>query len=194
GHNMKRILGLIATLGALALAGIVAAQYSQPSAQNTAPPAPSPAPGPVAGPPPVAPGEKRIALVVGNSGYQAGELKTAANDAGLIAQTLQAAGFDVVGARDLDQESVRRALRDFLDKAQSTGPDTVAFVYLSGYGLQLEGENYFAPIDAKLAHASDVPLEAVRLSDYTRPLAALKLKASIVVLDAARTNPFAKSG
>ena len=48
--------------------------------------------------------EKRIALVIGNAGYQAGPLSTAANDAGLIAQTLQASGFDVVGARDLDQK------------------------------------------------------------------------------------------
>jgi uncharacterized caspase-like protein len=39
-----------------------------------------------------------------------------------------------------------------------------------------------------------VAAEAIRLSDYIRPLAALKLKASIVVLDAARANPFAKSG
>src|SRR5262249_43138352 len=43
--------------------------------------------------------EKRIALVIGNAGYQAGALNTPANDGGLIAQTLQAAGFDVVGAR-----------------------------------------------------------------------------------------------
>ena len=56
--------------------------------------------------------EKRIALVVGNAAYQAGALVTPANDAGLIAQTLQAAGFDVVGARDLDQDSLRRALRE----------------------------------------------------------------------------------
>src|SRR5215510_8353742 len=52
--------------------------------------------------------EKRIALVVGNAAYQAEALPTAANDAGLIAQTLQAAGFDVVGARDLDQDALRR--------------------------------------------------------------------------------------
>src|SRR5262245_48079579 len=79
--------------------------------------------------------EKRIALVVGNASYQAGALETPANDAGLIAQTLQAAGFDVVGARDLDQDSLRRAFRDFLEKATSSGPDTVAFVYVSGHGL-----------------------------------------------------------
>jgi hypothetical protein len=41
----------------------------------------------------VAHAEKRIALVIGNAGYQAGPLNTPANDAGLIAQTLQASGF-----------------------------------------------------------------------------------------------------
>ena len=138
--------------------------------------------------------EKRIALVVGNAAYQAGTLNTPANDAGLIAQTLQAAGFDVVGARDLDQDSLRRACRDFLEKATSSGPDTVAFIYLSGYGVQLEGENYFVPIDAKIARDADVTAEALRVSDYTRPLAALKVKSGIVVLDTARANPFAKSG
>src|SRR5262249_50068147 len=49
-------------------------------------------------------------------------------------------------------------------------------------------------VDAKIARDSDVAAEAIRMSDYIRPLAALKLKASIVVLDAARANPFAKSG
>src|SRR5260370_42005745 len=135
--------------------------------------------------------EKRIALVIGNAGYQAGALTTPANDAGLIAQTLQAAGFDVVGARDLDQDSLRHAFRDFVEKATGSGPDTIAFIYLSGYGLQLEGENYFVPIDARIARDADVAAEALRISDYTRPLAAMKLKASIVVLDAARANPFA---
>src|SRR5262245_13770539 len=138
--------------------------------------------------------EKRIALVIGNAGYQTGALTTPANDAGLIAQTLQAAGFDVAGARDLDQDSLRRAFRDFLEKATSAGPDTVAFIYVSGYGLQLEGENYVVPVDAKINRDADVAAEALRVSDYTRPLAALKLKAAIVVLDAARANQFARSG
>lgn len=138
--------------------------------------------------------EKRIAFVAGNAAYEAGPHPTAANDAGLIAQTLQAAGFDVSGARDLDGESLRAAFRDFLEKAQEAGPDTVAFVYLAGYGVQFDGENYFVPVDAKIAAATDVPVEALRLSDYTTRLAGLPLKASFVVLDAARENPFAKSG
>src|SRR3979409_1818083 len=60
--------------------------------------------------------------------------------------------------------------------------------------MQLEGENYFVPTDANIARDVNVSSEALRLSDYTKPLAALGIKASIVVLDGARANPFAKTG
>src|SRR6202163_980937 len=138
--------------------------------------------------------EKRIALVVGNGAYAKSPLATAANDAGLIAQTLQAAGFDVVGARDLDGESLRKSFRDFIQKAQASGPGTVAMVYLAGYGMQVAGENYFIPVDSALSRDVDTPIEGLRISDYTRQLASLPLKASIVVLDAARQQPFIEGG
>src|ERR1700716_3781692 len=138
--------------------------------------------------------ETRVALVIGNANYPSGVLPTPANDAGLIAQTLQAAGFDVTGVRDLDQDSLRKTFRDFIAKVSAAGPDTVAFIYLSGYGLQLEGENYFVPTDANIARDVNVASETLRLSDYTKPLAASGVKVSIVVLDGARASPFAKSG
>src|SRR6267154_3038313 len=93
-------------------------------------------------------------------------LPTTANDAGLIAQTLQAAGFDVIGARDLDGDTLRHTLRDFVQKAVASGPDTVAMVYLAGYGVQLSGENYFLPIDANVARGTDLPVAGVRVADY----------------------------
>ena len=134
-----------------------------------------------------------MALVVGNAAYKAGALPTPANDAGLIAQTLQAAGFDVIGARDLDQNDLRDAMRDFLTKANAAGPNTVVFVYLAGYGVQYQGDNYFVPVDAQMANATDVPVQAIRISDFTKSLSALNNRGSIVVLDAARANPFVKS-
>ncbi len=136
---------------ALMLAGFVAAD---PALAQTAP-------------------EKRLAFVVGNAAYKAGPLPTPANDAGLIAQTLQAAGFDVVGARDLDDNALHDAMRDFLTKVTAAGPNAVAFVYLSGYGLQYQGDNYFAPVDAQIANAADVPVQTLRLSDFTKALAAI---------------------
>jgi uncharacterized caspase-like protein len=132
--------------------------------------------------------ERRIALVIGNSAYRNGPLATPANDAGLVAQTLQAAGFDVVGARDLDGATLRTAFREFLDKAQAAGPRTVALVYFAGHGLQVRGENYLAGVDARLATEGDVPFEVVRLADLTKPLASLSLKLRIVLVDAARAN------
>src|ERR1700682_61990 len=138
--------------------------------------------------------EKRIALVVGNGAYAKSPLATAANDAGLIAQTLQAAGFDVVGARDLDGDTLRRSFRDFIQKAEASGPDTVAMVYLAGYGMQLAGENYFIPVDSPISRDTDLPTEGMRISDYVRQLASLPLKAGVVVLDAARQQPFIEGG
>src|SRR5208337_4141692 len=136
----------------------------------------------------------RIALVIGNATYADQALATTANDAGLIAQTLQAAGFDVVGARDLDQKSLRTAFRDFLDKAAAAGPDLQAFVYLSGRALQYNGDNYFVPIDARITHDTEAPLEAVRLSDFTHALAQTPGRVRIVVIDGARANPYAAEG
>lgn len=137
--------------------------------------------------------QKRLAFVIGNAAYQSGALATPANDAGLVAQTLQAAGFDVVGARDVDQESLRSAYRDFLAKVTAAGPDAVVFVYLAGQGVQFEGDNYFVPVDAQISNATDVPIAAVRVSDLTEPLATLPTKVNIIVLDAARPNSFAQS-
>jgi len=137
-----------------------------------------------------APQEKRIALVVGDGAYAKAPLATAANDAGLIAQTLQAAGFDVIGARDLDADTLRKSFRDFMQKAKASPADTVAVVYLAGYGVQLSGENYFIPVDSNVNSTTDIPIEGLRISDYTRELASVPLKASVVILDAARQQPF----
>ena len=138
--------------------------------------------------------EMRFALVVGNDEYKTVKLSTPANDAGLIADALQAAGFTVTGARNLDQATLRELFREFLGRVAAAGPDAVAVVYFAGFGLQFEGENYFVPIDADLLRDVDIPLQAVRISDFTQPLAALPGRVKIVILDAARQNLFARGG
>ena len=135
--------------------------------------------------------EMRFALVIGNDEYKAAKLATPANDAGLIADALQTAGFTVTGARNLDQATLRESFREFLGQVSAAGPDAVALVYLSGFGLQFDGENYFVPVDADIQRASDIPLQAIRVSDFTQPLAGLPGRVKIVILDAARQNPFA---
>jgi uncharacterized caspase-like protein len=146
------------------------------------------------GPRPGLAAEQRFALVIGNSQYKTGTLATPANDAGLLADALQAAGFTVTGARDLDQATLRESFREFIDQVSAAGPDAVALIYLSGYGVQFAGDNYFVPVDADIQHDVDVPLQAIRISDFTQPLASLPGRVKIVILDAARQNTFAQGG
>jgi uncharacterized caspase-like protein len=136
--------------------------------------------------------EQRFALVIGNDEYKAARLATPANDAGLIADALQAAGFTVTGARNLDQATLRESFREFLGQVSAAGPDAVALVYLAGFGLQFGGDNYFVPVDADIQRDVDIPLQAIRISDFAQPLAALPGRVKIVILDAARQNPFAR--
>ncbi|OAF06212.1 hypothetical protein AYJ54_21345 [Bradyrhizobium centrolobii] len=138
--------------------------------------------------------EKRLALVVGNASYRAQKLEIAANDAGFIAGKLRTAGFEVTQTRDLDSESLKRTFSDFVGKVRDAGPDAVAVVYFSGYALQLQGENYLLPVDVDtdVADVSDLPRLAVRVSDLTRALS--PLQGGLIILDAARRNPFLLSG
>jgi uncharacterized caspase-like protein len=135
-----------------------------------------------------APSQKRLALVVGNGSYTNKALMTSVNDAALIAQTLQTAGFDVTGARDLDQGLMHRMFRDFADKVAHAGPDAVALVYFAGYGMQFEGENYLIPVGTDSTEAANVSARALALSEVMQSLAVQK--ATFIILDAARASPF----
>nr|WP_293865148.1 caspase family protein [uncultured Alsobacter sp.] len=132
--------------------------------------------------------EPRVALVIGNAHYGSGELPTPANDAGLLAQELQTAGFDVVAGADLDLTGVRKSLREFIDKLTAAGPEATATVFIAGQGVQFEGENYFVPIGARIERASDIPLESFRMLDLLRVLGASG-RIRIVALDLARPFP-----
>ena len=69
-----------------------------------------------------------------------------------------------------------------------------AFVYLAGRGLQYDGDNYFVPVDAQITRDADVPIDALRISDFAHALAQTPGRARIIVLDAARANPYGAQG
>jgi len=135
--------------------------------------------------------EKRVALVLGNSAYQnVPQLTNPINDGAVVAATLKAAGFDVVDSRhDLPAAETRRALRDFADRARDAD---IAVVYYAGHGMEVDGTNYLIPVDAKLERDTDIYDEALSLD---RVLVAIEpaTRLRLVILDACRDNPFAKS-
>jgi uncharacterized caspase-like protein len=135
--------------------------------------------------------EKRVALVIGNAAYQnAPRLPNPVNDGATVASTLKDAGFDVVDSRhDLGAADTRRALRDFADRARDAD---IAVVYYAGHGIEVDGGNYLIPVDAKLERDTDVYDEALSLDRVLLAVEPAK-KLRLVILDACRDNPFAKT-
>jgi uncharacterized caspase-like protein len=136
--------------------------------------------------------QTRLALVIGNSNYRAvTPLPNPVNDAKAVADELKSASFDVTQALDVGQADMRRAIKDFAAKISAKGTDTIALVYYAGHGVQVDGENFLVPVDAKIQGEADIAKEAVRLADLMSALAAVPSKMRIVILDACRNNPFA---
>ncbi|WP_187436377.1 caspase family protein [Bradyrhizobium hipponense] len=135
--------------------------------------------------------EQRVALVIGNSNYQnAPQLQNPDNDAQSMAQFLNSAGFEVVAATDLTQNDMLRVVQDFSAKVASRGPNTVAMVYYAGHGVQLAGENYLVPVDARVSSPTELVNNSVRLVDVMSTLETIPSRMRIVILDACRNNPF----
>jgi hypothetical protein len=136
--------------------------------------------------------QSRVALVIGNSSYaSAPPLRTTAADADLVSSSLQAAGFDIVRANDVTTANFGDTIAAFVAKVSAGGPNTVAFVYFAGYGVQYEGDSYLVPVDATVAHADDVPNVTMSLTAVEQALAQVPAAARIIVLDAARDGGFA---
>jgi Caspase domain len=132
--------------------------------------------------------EKRVALVIGNAAYQYTRiLPNPKNDAEAIAKLLADIGFtDVELKIDLDYRAMRAALRALGETASGA---EVALIYFAGHGLEIGGENYLLPVDAKLVRDRDLEYEAIGLASVLHAVgAAQKLK--VVILDACRNNPF----
>ncbi|MGY4503402.1 hypothetical protein ACVWYH_007359 [Bradyrhizobium sp. GM24.11] len=135
--------------------------------------------------------EQRVALVIGNSNYQnAPQLANPDSDAQSMAQFLNSAGFEVISATDLGQNDMLRVVQDFSAKVSARGPNTVAMVYYAGHGVQLAGENYLVPVDAKVSNQTDLVNDSVRLVDVMSTLETIPSRMRIVILDACRNNPF----
>src|SRR3978361_46354 len=146
----------------------------------------------VAGP---ANAEKRIALVVGNSAYQnITRLDNPRNDAMLMAETLGALGFALIGGHaqlDLDKSALDIAVQNFGRQIQ--GAD-VALFYYAGHGVRVRGSNYLVPVSANPTREADVDFQMVDINLVLRQMQGSGTRLNMVILDACRNNPFGARG
>lgn len=135
--------------------------------------------------------ESRTALVIGNGNYTNSPLKNPPNDADDMTQALKTLGFEVLAYTNLDQNAMKKAIRDFGAKLRAKGG--VGLFYYAGHGVQVKGVNYLIPVSAQVNTEEEVEYESVEVGLVMAQMEAAKNKMNIVILDACRNNPFARS-
>ncbi len=134
--------------------------------------------------------EQRVALVIGNSDYASSPLKNPVNDATDMAKKLESLGFKVKRLLNANQTDMKKAIRQFGVDLKKGG---VGLFYYAGHGMQVKGNNYLIPVGVDIAEEDEVEDLAVDASLILRKMQSAENRLNIVLLDACRNNPFARS-
>jgi uncharacterized caspase-like protein len=137
--------------------------------------------------------ERRVALVVGNNSYPSAPLLNPVNDAKAMAQALEGAGFSVILKLDANQGELLGALREFGNRLKEGGPGTAGLFYFAGHGMQIKGRNFLIPVGANIEHEDEVSYQAMDAQAVMDKMESAGNGTNIVILDACRNNPFARS-
>ena len=132
----------------------------------------------------------RVALVIGNANYTAERLSNPVNDAASIANTLKRLGFTVDMVTNASRRQMSEAINQFGNKLKR---NEVGFFYFSGHGAQVNGENYLFPTDAHIENEREIKYATVHIGEVLDAMADAKNSVNIVIIDACRNNPFARS-
>ncbi|SNR64927.1 Uncharacterized protein, contains caspase domain [Humidesulfovibrio mexicanus] len=133
--------------------------------------------------------ENRIALIIGNGAYKTAPLRNPARDAQDMAALLKSLGFSVTLKTDVDQKDMEEAVRQFGLNLRQGG---VGLFYFAGHGLQVQGNNYLVPVDARIQTESDVRFECLDAGRVLGKMEDAGNALNIVILDACRNNPFSR--
>lgn len=135
--------------------------------------------------------ENRVALIMGNADYLNGPLKNTVNDARAMSAVLEASGFEVLLKENVkNQNEMKQAVREFGMKLKTGG---TALFYYSGHGMQVNGYNYLIPTQAVMHIEQEIEYEALDMGFILAYMESAKSNINIVILDACRNNPFARS-
>lgn len=133
---------------------------------------------------------RRIALIVGNSAYTASPLSNPVNDATDMASTLSSMGFEVILRTNVTRAQLRAAVREFGEVLRRK---EVGLFYFAGHGVESKGRNFLIPVGANMASEFELEDEAVDANSVLRAMEDAGSPTSIMILDACRDNPFARS-
>jgi len=132
-------------------------------------------------------GERRVALVIGNSNYRyVAPLRNPRQDAEDMTAALQEIGFEVLAGYDLDGDALDELTARFAREAD--GAD-LALTYYSGHALQYAGKNLLVPVDGRLEDRYSLR-SLIELDQLVQDTGGAR-KLAVVIVDACRDDPLA---
>ena len=179
GGGYKHLGLALALLGALAGSALAARDKDERNLVISAPDAAT-----------VATASQRVALVIGNGAYRDAPLHNPGNDARAMAQALKESGFTVTLQVDTDIQGMLTSIRRFGDQLRKGG---VGVFYYAGHGMQIKGRNYLIPVNSVIQREDEVAYQAVDAQAILDKMEAAGNGTNIMILDACRNNPFARS-
>jgi len=133
----------------------------------------------------------RLALVIGNDyDGESGHLQNPTHDADDMRKTLSQLGFTVMGDNQQSLEEMNALVREFGDRLR---PGMVGLFYFAGHGMQINGQNYLIPEQSAIQREDEVPFRALAVDQVLAKMAKNKTGLNLLMLDACRDNPFARS-
>ena len=131
----------------------------------------------------------RAALIIGNASYPDAStpLSTTIRDARSLAEELRRSEFDVDLKENLGKDDMRRAIDAFIAKIRS---GMAALFYFNGYGIQVARQTYLIPVNAQVWTEAEVRRDGISVDDVLAQLQRKGARVKIIVIDAARRNPF----
>ena len=131
----------------------------------------------------------RVALVIGNANYPDARtpLSTTTKDARTLADEFRRIDFDVDFKENLNKQNMQNAIAAFTGKITN---GTVALLYFSGFGLDVGRQTYLIPVNAQIWTEADVRRDGISVDAVLADMHRAGAKVKIIVLDAARRNPF----
>ena len=134
--------------------------------------------------------EARVALVIGNSGYEHQPLQNPLNDAEDMRRVLEKLGFEVTLHLDLDLRGMNQAILRFTRQLRTQ--QGVGLFYYAGHGVEVNGGNYLIPLGAEINAVEEVPYEALHLGRLLDLMEGARSDVNVIIVDACRNNPFAR--
>ena len=105
----------------------------------------------------------------------------------MFADEFRRIDFDVDFKENLTKVGMQRAIAAFTNKITN---GTVALLYFSGFGLDVGRQTFLIPVNPQIWSEADVLRDGTSVNAVLADLHSRGAKVKIIILDAARRNPF----